>query len=477
MANNEQVSLLKSGVEAWNDWRHNNPGIRPDLKEIVLIRMETLPDMPESVVIKRWDLRGFDLSEADLSGANLTLVNLEGADLRSADLFQSNLNKANLNGAKLEGANLRGATLREAQAKGANFFRADLSSADLTEADLTEAKLFQARVHHSILKNAVLRKAEFLDAQCRLSDFSGAKLHDANFFHATVDQCDFAEAEMPGARFNQAQCIRSNFSFVKAPGADFGDRASLTGSAFVGADLSGARLNWSILEGALLIRTDLRGSDLSHSRTYGASVWEVVIDEKTVQHALPTTSYEDEVETRIYVDDIEVANFIHMLRDHKKLGKIINALTSRFVLLLGPFKDGGLDRLRALADSLKKADLISQEYWPVIFDFDQPEDRNLEEAAKILVGLSKFVIADLGGPSVPHELAVYVRSFRVPFVPIIQEGRTPYSLLESLEEEANVLPLVQYIDTNDLLQLVPLRIIAPAEAKYKERQQWLKRKR
>jgi choline dehydrogenase-like flavoprotein len=33
MANDEHVALLKQGVPAWNAWRGENPGIRPDLRE------------------------------------------------------------------------------------------------------------------------------------------------------------------------------------------------------------------------------------------------------------------------------------------------------------------------------------------------------------------------------------------------------------------------------------------------------------
>ena len=31
MANDEHVALLKKGVDAWNEWRGENPDIRPDL--------------------------------------------------------------------------------------------------------------------------------------------------------------------------------------------------------------------------------------------------------------------------------------------------------------------------------------------------------------------------------------------------------------------------------------------------------------
>jgi uncharacterized protein YjbI with pentapeptide repeats len=81
MANDEHVALLKQGVEAWNAWRDENPGIRPDL------------------------------SEADLSKANLSYANLRGANLRGADLTKANLSKANLAGASLVRARLSATTM------------------------------------------------------------------------------------------------------------------------------------------------------------------------------------------------------------------------------------------------------------------------------------------------------------------------------------------------------------------------------
>jgi hypothetical protein len=38
MANEEHLARLRQGVEAWNQWRAANPGIRPDLSEAHLAR-------------------------------------------------------------------------------------------------------------------------------------------------------------------------------------------------------------------------------------------------------------------------------------------------------------------------------------------------------------------------------------------------------------------------------------------------------
>ena len=122
MANEEHLRILKQGVEAWNQWREENPGIL----------------WPE--------LSGADLREADLREAWLTQADLSGADLIEADLREAWLNGADLSWAALRGADLRGADLSwavliEADLRGAYLSGADLSRANLREADLREARV------------------------------------------------------------------------------------------------------------------------------------------------------------------------------------------------------------------------------------------------------------------------------------------------------------------------------------------------
>ena len=113
MANDEQVALLKQGVDAWNKWRDENPDIRPDLREA--------------------NLGGANLTEANLSyEANLGYEpNLSYAYLFMADLSWANLQWADLNGANLERADLSCANLTEANLAYANLREANLGAANL----------------------------------------------------------------------------------------------------------------------------------------------------------------------------------------------------------------------------------------------------------------------------------------------------------------------------------------------------------
>ena len=126
--------------------------------------------------------------------------------------------------------------------------------------------------------------------------------------------------------------------------------------------------------------------------------------------------------------------------------------------------------MRALAAKLREL-----EYLPMVFDFDRPTDKNYTETIKTLAGLSKFVIADLSGPSVPQELYATVPHFKTPFVPIIEKGRKPYSMFADILEYPWVLqPIVEFESLDALLVMLPEKVIAPAEKKHEGRRQLLK---
>jgi hypothetical protein len=165
------------------------------------------------------------------------------------------------------------------------------------------------------------------------------------------------------------------------------------------------------------------------------------------------------------VDDLEVAQFVYLLLNHKKLRNVLNAVTERGVLLLGRFGGGGLEVLQAVAARLRE-----EKYLPIIFDFDRPQDRNFTETVKTLAGLSRFVIADLSGPSVPLELYATIPHFKILFIPILEAGRKPFSMaVDLLEYPWVVRPPVTFASTEELLSLIPSRVIAPAEAKHQAR--------
>jgi uncharacterized protein YjbI with pentapeptide repeats len=146
MANAEQLEILKQGVEAWNNWRDDNPDVGIDL---------TLADL------KVTDLTGANLTIVDLIGANLADANLKRVDLTGADLTGANIALANLSGADLKRAVLTGASLRGADLMGANLTDVDIRNTNLMYTDLRGANLTEADLKEANLTGAYLMEADF----------------------------------------------------------------------------------------------------------------------------------------------------------------------------------------------------------------------------------------------------------------------------------------------------------------------------
>ncbi len=111
MADEEQLRILKQGVEVWNEWRGRAGDLHVDLSGA--------------------DVSGADLRAAELLGANLSGAVLSGAYISHASLRGANLSEADLRWANLSWANLTGANLREANLNEARFFETVVSNVDL----------------------------------------------------------------------------------------------------------------------------------------------------------------------------------------------------------------------------------------------------------------------------------------------------------------------------------------------------------
>ncbi len=95
MADENQITIIKQGVEVWNNWRKENPTTPIDLSNA--------------------DINGIDLSDANLFRSNFYKANLTNANLSNTILTGSNLYKTNLTGANLSGAILEQAGLVDVQ--------------------------------------------------------------------------------------------------------------------------------------------------------------------------------------------------------------------------------------------------------------------------------------------------------------------------------------------------------------------------
>lgn len=138
MAVQEQIERLKRSVEEWNQWRQEQPEIRPDLSFADLIRANLSTANLSETNFSRANLGAAYLSDSNLSGADLG-----GANLSGADLFMTNLSTANFCGAILKGADLTNAILSGAILSGTYF-----SYTTFAWVDLNNVKGLETAIHH-----------------------------------------------------------------------------------------------------------------------------------------------------------------------------------------------------------------------------------------------------------------------------------------------------------------------------------------
>ena len=258
----------------------------------------------------------------------------------------------------LREANLAGAVLSGADLRGANLTGADLCKANLSDAKFAGAILRSARIANAIMHRATLSDADMIQSVLTGADLSGANLSAA----------------------------RLSFAYL-------GD-----------AKLCNADLNGASLYSTTLIRTDVQGAVLSNAIVFCVNAWDL----KGIPKAQENLIITDYREPTVSVDDLEVAQFIYLLLNREKLRNVVNAMTQKGVLILGRFGDGGLEVLQAVAARIRKMG-----YLPMLFDFERTESRDFTETVKTMVGLARFVIADLSGPSVLKELEATVPDFEV----------------------------------------------------------------
>lgn len=167
MANEEHLAKLKEGVEAWNNWRKENPDIKVDLRGAELVNAHLVnADLSGAMLMKA------NLLSADLTYAKLVDAGLSGANLRGAKFFMANLSLAHTHRADLSGADLEQVNFSDAQLRETNFSDANLSDADLSG----------TIIRGSNFKRAILKRANFSNADLDYSNISSADFTQAIFY-------------------------------------------------------------------------------------------------------------------------------------------------------------------------------------------------------------------------------------------------------------------------------------------------------
>ena len=225
---------------------------------------------------------------------------------------------------------------------------------------------------------------------------------------------------------------------------------NLKGVGLFKAKFCGANLQGANLRQAIAIKANFSGCNLSMSHVYGISAWDIETDDNTKQIDLIIT---EPTKPIITVDNLQLAQFIHLLINNRNIRDVIQAVSNKAVLILGRFADGHIEILRQIKEKLR-----DNGYLPILFDFEKPSNRNLTETVITLTSLSKCVICDLTNPAcIPQELYATIPNFSsVVFQPIMMEGMKEYAMFESFEKYQWVKPLVKYKSIDDLFNKITL---------------------
>ena len=332
-------------------------------------------------------------------------------------------------------------------------------------ADLSGERLAYASLRGVLLNDCDLRESKFneghlVEANLSNSDASRANFCWASLIRANLDDSDFFKANLgqtnlKGASLRNTSLLYADLGHANLEGAD------LTSACLHGADLSEANLRNAVLRdvdvvGASLTQTNLRGADLTGARVYGIAVWDCLIDKNTRQLDLVITREDSPV---ITVDNIEVAQFVYLLLKNAKLRSIIDAITTKAVLILGRFSR----RRKAILDAIRE-ELRKHNYVPLLFDFTKPDSRDFTETIRTLAHMARFVVADITSPSsVPQELQSIVPSLSIPVQLLISARARKYGMVSDFTKYPWVLPLVRYKNRDSLLSSFECSVINPAE--------------
>ena len=296
------------------------------------------------------------------------------------------------------------------------------------------------------LSGAILCKADLCSV-----NFSGTNLSGVDLTGADLWRADLRKANLTDSKLTDARLSSVSLSMAKLR------RANLSYSKLQYADLTKADLQEAILVGANLYKAKLTGANV-----YGVAAWDVDLD-GAEQTDLIIVGGE---ESRITVDNLEIAQFIYLFLHNEKIRSVINTITSKLVLILGRFTEKRKKVLDAIRDAVRKLN-----YLPVQFDFEKPTGHTYIETVSTLAHMARFVIADFTDPKIVlEEVPHIVRNIAVPVKPLLLEGHEeePSTLSDLRVNHRSLLDTYRYKDLDDLLSNLVDEVIVPAEERARD---------
>jgi len=290
----------------------------------------------------------------------------------------------------------------------------------------------------------------------RKADFRGASLRDVYFNYTDLGGADLRNTLLQGADFRDAILYRTKLS-----GAD------LRGAHLKRVDLRQATLTGTDLRCAAILDSDLSGATIVSCSVFGITSWGLTTKGLKQKALVVSDVPPRERAAAVTLDELEAAQLVHLLMHGSKVSRLIDAINSKLVLILGRFTPHN----KKILDAVRERIRATRDYVPIMFDFARPESQDYMQPVVTLAQLSRFVIADVTQPKIVlEELPRILLAATVPVRPIMRtgSGREPTTLYNLRLQYNHVLDTYFYTSKKELLRNLERAVIRPAEALVKE---------
>jgi uncharacterized protein YjbI with pentapeptide repeats len=152
---------------------------------------------------------------------------------------------------------LMGANLAGLDLSGSNLSNSDLRETDMTGATLERTVLNAVGLNEADLSHANLTGADFTDSRLEGADFSYSCMHGANLRYCKAEGAIFIKSDLTGADLSMAD-LRGNLQDAILKKADLRG-ANLMGANMIGCNLEGASLKGAIMTCAHMSHAKVRG--------------------------------------------------------------------------------------------------------------------------------------------------------------------------------------------------------------------------
>ncbi|WP_421794661.1 pentapeptide repeat-containing protein [Haliscomenobacter sp.] len=277
---------------------------------------------------------------------------------------------------------------------------------------------------------------------------------DGNKYESQFWRFNFKNANLSNSIFSHIYFLQTEFLHSNLEGVYFND------CTLKACNLSNSNLRNSNLKGCKFVGSDLSYSDLSESYVFGSTVWMSNL-ENAIQNNLVITPPN---QSKITLDNIEVAQFIYNLMGNQKLKEHIDTINQKVVLILGRFQE----EQKMVLDSIR-VKLREKNFIPIVFDFEN-SNRTVDETVGLLARMSRFIIADLtNAKSILQELRGIVPELpSVPIRPIIHHLDFEHGMIDFFKKFPWFLQIQKYQSKNQLIENIDDLILSPIEKYFQE---------